>query len=439
MPLSLLRQMRQINRDQWIESDSLEAVQLQRLRRQVKRAWEKSPFYRERLSSIGFEPGDLKSLDDLRRLPVLTKSELQSAGTDVFCSDIDVDDCIWMKTSGSSGSPLSLPFTKQDKSHRVLKELRALMAHGYKFTDRMIIFVEPRCLVEKKNVLQKLGLLRRDYISIFADLSDQIAKIKALRPQVIYGYTSSLRIIAESLVRSHFPLPVPKVLMTAAELLDPAARKLLKDGFGSEPADFYGSMEFGWIGWQCPERRGYHINSDCLIVECLKDGQPAMDGEEGELVITNLYSDAAPLIRYSSGDTGILSSEKCRCGRSLPILSSLTGRLADCISLPDGRKLSPYTVTCAIEDIPGVGQFQIVQKKDWTVNISLIPSSHNLNADDVRTAVRNMLGPDVDVIVEATSKLSLEPNGKFRVVRSHISPLQSADLRAISEQGYARQ
>ncbi|MEN6372140.1 MAG: hypothetical protein ABFD64_09030 [Armatimonadota bacterium] len=439
MPLSLLRQMRRINRDQWIEPDNLEAVQLHRLKRQVKRAWDYSPFYRERLSSAGFEPGDLKSIDDLRRLPVLTKSELQAAGGDAFCSDIDLDSCVWLKTSGSSGSPLSLPFTSRDKSHRVLKELRALMAHGYKFTDRMIIFVEPRCMVEKKNSLQKLGLLRRDYVSIFADQPDQLARIESIHPQVIYGYTSSLRIIAESLAHNNSSLPVPKVLMTAAELLDPATRKLLKDGFGTEPADFYGSMEFGWIGWQCQERHGYHINSDCLIVECLKDGQPAGGGEEGELVITNLYSDAAPLIRYSSGDSGVLSSEKCRCGRSLPILESLTGRLADCISLPGGRKVSPYTVTCAIEDIPGVGQFQVVQRKDWTVNISLVPSSRNLNTDDVRTAVQKMLGHDVAVVVEATSRLPLDPNGKFRVVRSYVNPLQPTAQRDISEQGCIQQ
>lgn len=428
MPLSLLRQMRQMNREQWASSDRLEAVQLSKLKRQVTRAWEHSPFYRERFTSAGFEPGGLKSTADLNRLPITTKAELQAAGNDAFCIDMDLESCIWLKTSGSSGSPLSLPFTSADKSRRVLKEIRALMANGYKVTDRMIIFVEPRCLVEKKNTLQKLGLLRRDYMSIFADPADQLNRIRTLNPQVIYGYTSSLRIIAEHLAVTREKIPMPKVLMTAAELLDPAARNLLKDGFGIEPVDFYGSMEFGWIGWQCHERRGYHINSDCLIVECLRDGRPVEPGEEGELVVTNLHSDAAPLIRYVSGDTGVLSSERCRCGRSLPILASLNGRLADCILLPDGRLLSPYTVTCTIEEIPGVGQFQVVQDSDGTVNIRLTPSSNTLDIDDVRTAVKDMLGEGVDVVVEVTSSLPLEPNGKFRVVKSSAGYTQAAEM-----------
>lgn len=426
MPLSLLRQMRQMNREQWASPDRLEAVQLSKLKRQAARAWQYSPFYRERFSSVGFEPGDLKSIEDLKRLPITTKAEIQAAGNDAFCTDLDLDSCVWLKTSGSSGSPLSLPFTNADKSHRVLKEIRALIANGYKLTDRMIIFVEPWCIVEKKNLLQKFGLLRREYMSIFTDLPEQLDRIKTLKPHVIYGYTSSLRIIAEYLTATKEKIPIPKVLMTAAELLDPATRKLLKNGFGIEPADFYGSMEFGWIGWQCNERCGYHINSDCLIVECLKNGYPAEPGEEGELVVTNLHSDAAPLIRYVSGDTGVLSSEKCRCGRSLPILASINGRLADCISLPDGRMVSPYTVTCTIEEIPGVGQFQVVQNSDWTVNIRLIPSSKAINTEDVRTAVKNILGKGVDVVVELTSSLPLEPNGKFRVVKSNARSSQAA-------------
>ena len=236
-----------------------------------------------------------------------------------------------------------------------------------------------------KALMQKLGLFRRDYLSIFEEESIQLEAIKKLRPAVIYGYTSSLRILAEKLISNNLEPPFPKILMSSAELMDPATRQLLTEAFGTVPVDFYGSMEFGWIAWQCPQKNGYHINSDCLIVECLKDdGQPVEPGEEGELVITNLHSDAAPLIRYATGDSAIFASKSCSCGRSLPLLSSINGRLADCIVLPDGRKLSPYVITCTVEEIPGVRQFQVIQETDGSIRIRLLSSRLSANPNHVK-------------------------------------------------------
>lgn len=420
MVVPLLNEMLKLNRQQWLSENELKNIQLAGLKRQVTRAWQHSPFYRERFESVGFHPSDLKRVSDLEKLPVVTKAELVGAGRDAYCSDIDLDSCLKLSTSGSSGKPISLPFTKHDKSHRVLKELRALMANGYKMTDRMLILVDPDDMVKGKLLPQKLGLLRRDYMSIFDDESVQLPRMKALRPHVLYSYTSTLRILAERLVSGQELIPTPKILMTAAELLDPATRKLLREAFGVEPVDFYGCMEFGWIAWQCQERDGYHINSDCLIMECLNNGKSAAPGEEGELVITNLHSDAAPLIRYAIGDTGILGEGKCACGRSLPMLKRVNGRLADCIVLPDGRKRSPYFITCAVENVPGVSQFQIVQEKEDSLIVRLV-SGTGVSESAVRDTIRNALGVPVNVTVEVVESLQREANGKFKVVKSMVN------------------
>jgi phenylacetate-CoA ligase len=275
-------------------------------------------------------------------------------------------------------------------------------------------------MVSEKIAIQRLNLLRREYVSIMAPENEQLARIKSLRPDVIYGYTSSLRILAEQAISKGFKMPQPKILVSSAELLDPPTRRLLTQAFGVEPVDFYGSIEFGWIAWQCPHRRGYHINSDCLIVECLKNGVPAKLGEEGELVITNLHSDAAPLIRYMSGDTGVMSEEKCRCGRNLPILVSVNGRLADCLVLPDGRKVSPYTVTCAIEEVSGVSRFRVVQESPDKIAVQLLGGSSGLSPEEVRRAIEAELGSQVKISVDRVDSLPTEPNGKFKVVRSLV-------------------
>lgn len=412
--------MYKLKRQQWASNDELEQIRLEGLRRQIWRAWQYSPFYQQKYSSIGFHPNDLKEVADLQKLPVITKAELVEAGVSAHCTDLDISRCVTLSTSGSTGRPLALPFTTHDKAHRVLKELRGLMASGYKMTDRMLILVDPHDMVKNKLPLQKMGLLRRDYMSIFADEAVQLPRIKALRPDVLYSYTSTLRILAEQLISGNALLPKPKILMTAAELLDQNTRQLLTGAFGVEPVDFYGCMEFGWIAWQCPERRGYHINSDCLILECLQDGKPAIPGEEGELVITNLHSDAAPLIRYAIGDTGILGDSKCTCGCTLPMLQRVNGRLADCIVLPDGRKKSPYAVTCAVESVPGVRQFQVIQESEDLLRIRL-GSGSDANDLVVLKAVQDALGLPVKVIVEHVSNLQRETNGKFKVVKSMVT------------------
>ena len=404
---------------QWKQSDALGTVQLAKLKRQLEVAARYSGFYQRKFEQTGFKVEDFCRLEDLQRLPILAKGDLQAAGEGLYSTNQDLKDCVWMRTSGSSGSPIALPFNPLDKSLRVLKELRALQANGYAFRDIMLCIVEPRSMVEDKAVIQRLGFLRREYASIYEEPDDLISRINTLKPAVIYGYTSSLRIIAEKLKASGGLKYRPKILVSAAELMNATARRLLEEGFGIRPVDFYGSMEFGWIAWQCPERNGYHVNSDCVIVECLKYGRPAEAGHEGELVVTNLHSDAAPLIRYATGDVGVLSDQSCACGRTLPLLVSVNGRLADCLTLPDGEQLSPYVVTCAVEEVPGVRRFQVVQDEARSINVLLLDAEGLVDLEHVRRVVSEALHGRVSVTVQVTQTLDNEPSGKFRVVKSN--------------------
>ncbi len=220
-------------------------------------------------------------------------------------------------------------------------------------------------------------------------------------------------------------IQLAKLLVSAAEILDSDTRSLLRDTFSVEPIDFYGSMEFGWIAWQCPERGAFHINSDCLVVECLRDGEPVAPGEEGEIVITSFHSDAAPLIRYATGDLGVLHPGWCQCGRSLPLLCTVSGRLADCIVLPSGKTFSPYFVTCALNHVPGVRQFQVIQEADGSIRVRLAHCEKRPETDTVSRAICQALGAEVCVVVEHADRLPPEPNGKFRVVKSFVEPVGS--------------
>lgn len=421
MSLSLLHEYLRLSKQQWYSQERLDEIRLAKLRRQVNRAWELSPFYRERFEAAGFHPSQLQSLADLSRLPIISRADFISAGEKAYCSDSDISKCVFAKSSGSSGLPVRVPLTPRDKAHRVLKELRSLKACGFKFTDKMMILWVPRATINRRPALQRLGILRRYYATVFADESEQLAGINAIAPDVLYTYTSDFRILAEAILSDGMKAPRPKLLITSAELLDNATRRLIKDAFGTEPIDYYGSMEFGWIAWQCPERGGHHINSDCLIVECLKDGKPVPAGEEGELVITNLHSDAAPLIRYNMGDSAILSDQKCACGRSLPLLAVLSGRTADYFTLPGGRRLSPYTVTSALRDVPGMPRFQVVQDGELSVTVHVQATPQAPDIETIRGTAQRSLSGAFSVKVDYLESLPRDPSGKFSIVKSLIA------------------
>jgi phenylacetate-CoA ligase len=416
----LLTELWRLNRQQWLNPKSLEAITSMKLRRLVTRAWYFSPFYRENYERVGFRPEHLTGTFDLSKIPVITRTELMEAGTSAYCWDVDINRCTWFETSGSTGTPMRIPFTRDDRLHRILKELRIFMAHGYKFTDQTAILRLPSDTILKKPWLQRFRIIRRQYISILLEACRQIEAINNARPDVMYSYASNLRLVAEVLESGLYPKPKLKMLFSSAEILDEASRKVIAHGFGIDPTDLYGTTEFGWIGWQCPKRREYHLNSDCIIVECLRNEQPVEPGEEGNLVITNLHSDAAPLIRYDTGDVGVLSSDKCSCGRSLPLLSSFSGRLTDCIVLPGGRKLSPLAVTRALTDIPGMRQFQVTQEQKDRFKVHLMTGKNVPNATAITTAMCDLLNFPANIAVEYTEHLPIESNGKFRVVKSLV-------------------
>jgi phenylacetate-CoA ligase len=155
----------------------------------------------------------------------------------------------------------------------------------------------------------------------------------------------------------------------------------------------------------------------------VNEGLHVEPGESGELVITNLYFYAMPFIRYSVGDMGILSAEECSCGRGLPLMRAIEGRDVDFIVLADGRRVSPYLLTCAIEDIPGILRYQIVQETSREITVCFI-KGEDYDADAapaIESNCRNVLGEDVAVSSRIVDELSHDKSGKFSVVISKVS------------------
>jgi phenylacetate-CoA ligase len=226
-----------------------------------------------------------------------------------------------------------------------------------------------------------------------------------------------------SAVKKTVALKSPRKIFTTGELLDRATRNFIESAFGAEVIDYYSSLECGNIAWECKRGKGYHINSDSLIVESIRDGKNAFGTEEGEAVITNLHSYAMPFIRYNIGDSIVLSNSKCPCGRSLPLMQSIIGRTMDRIILPSGDKVPIFLLECAIDEIRELTKYQIVQESSDRIVIKLL-RNWKINPQilaKLKGICKELLKNKVEIVPLVVDEIPKESSGKYKSVVSKVS------------------
>jgi phenylacetate-CoA ligase len=192
--------------------------------------------------------------------------------------------------------------------------------------------------------------------------------------------------------------------------------------FGSEIFSFYGSEEFGPLAFECKEHQGYHIISDHVVMEFLKENKDVSTDERGEVVVTGLTNYEMPLIRYRIGDIATPSSGRCHCGRRFPMIKQIEGREDDFVTLPSGKKISPRMIN-VIENIPGIKEYQTIQVSKERFVVELVKDNRfsERTISDIKTQImKGCLGEKVKVEVELVDKIHRERTGKRRAVISKV-------------------
>lgn len=417
-----------LQRSQWFGPDRLRDIQRRKLRRLVSHAYDTVPYYRDLMTQAGIDPSHIAEPEDLLKLPITRKSRILTRDPDEFLAQgLDPAQCTDLMTSGSQGMPITVRFTHDDRSWWKLLALRGWLANGYRPWDRMLVLNDARFAPRGRRWYEYLGVFRQHYTSIYDEINLQATAAAGLNPHVIRGITSDVLRLGLALDKNGLTKLSPKLVLTSAELTDDLTRRTIEAIYGVPPTDFYGSIECGWIAWQCPEHTGYHINSDCLIVEFLNDGAPALPGQPGEIVVTNLHSHAMPFIRYSVGDIGVAATRSCSCGRGLPLMETMEGRLADSIILPGQRQISPYQLTCTVERFPGIARYQIYQAASGNIVVRIVPDRHHSPATNknVEDALRSLLDNQLPVETEIVEDLTRGPGEKFRVVLSDFTGVET--------------
>jgi phenylacetate-CoA ligase len=315
-------------------------------------------------------------------------------------------------TSGSTGEGARTYFDRDAwVLGRSLLKLRARLACGLRPWDRVAQFQ----WIPHQDTSFRRHVLRQKSFGVDRSPQEILSELLRFSPTALYGFPGYLRKLAEvadGKLR-------PRLIFTSGEMLTKEARAALESAYGAPVFDIYGCTEVKEIAWECPERNGYHVNADWLVVETLTEssqGAPA-----GSLVITSLYNYAMPIIRYCVGDLGSLREELCSCGRSLPLMAPETGRAVDYVVLPDGREVSPYTVMEPVEALPGVAQFEVLQEEIGRVLVRVVPSP--IWGDETRNSIQKSLGeilPGARIEIALVNKIEPQRTGKYRIVQSKV-------------------
>lgn len=396
---------------QWRSPDELRALQWRRLRELLAFAYRRSPLYRRRFDEVGVRPGDIRSLADLRLLPTVNRDDLRRPD-ELLAEGYPPARLRSSTTSGSTGRRTTSYFDERAwVLGKHLLKLRARLACGVRPWDRIALFQE-----DAPDPPETGSFARMRAFTIHRPIAEILPAAVEFNPTVLYGFPGHLaRLAVEAEGRLR-----PRLVFTSGEVLDPTTRRAIESGLSAPVLDVYGCTEIKEIAWQCPERGGYHLNADWTVVEAdVPEGADPAQG--GRLLLTSLVNRAMPLLRYDIGDTGIVLEERCACGRGLPLIRPTLGRSVDYIDLPDGRTLAPYSLTCAVEAIEGMRQYQFVQTRRDRLELRVVPTDafDDRQAAALVAALRPVV-PGVQVDVREVASIPSEPSGKYRIVRSQL-------------------
>jgi phenylacetate-CoA ligase len=393
-------------------------------------AAERVPYYRNHWLSRR-KNGDRSSTELLENWQILSKETLRKNPTAFLADNCNPRRMYTEHSSGTTGTPVTLWFSRKTvQAWYAIYEARIRKWNGVSLADRWGILggqlVTPVSQIKPPFWVWNQGL-NQLYLSSYHISSDTthdyLAAIKKHALVYLLGYPSALTALAREGIAQGLQPPVLKIIICNAEPLFPEQKKTIETFFNCPVRDTYGMTELVSAASECNYGK-LHLFPDVGITEVfdLDQNVPVPNGQSGRIICTGLLNPDMPLIRYEVGDTGILSKiNNCACGRSLPILDDVEGRLDDLIVTRDGRKIG--RMDPVFKSDLRIKEAQLIQESFEQIRVKVIPAEgfDEREINEIRKGVQERIGSDIIVIVEQVEKIERSKNGKFRATISKIN------------------
>jgi phenylacetate-CoA ligase len=423
------KRLAELERSQWWSAQQLADQQAAKLAKFVTNVSMTVPYYRGLFLENEIEPGTIKTVDDLKRIPLLDK-EVIKANFNGLKSE-NASTLKEFNTGGSSGNPLTFLLGNERVSHDVASKWRATRWWDVDIGDKeLVAWGSPIELQAQDKVkLLRDKLFRSQLFSAFelneTSIKYFIERLRKFKPRMLFGYPSVYHLIAQFAHDHGIDLRSIgiKVIFVTSERLYPYQRELIEAVFNAPVANGYGGRDAGFLAHECPSGK-MHITAEDIIIEVIDSNDQVLPvGETGELVVTHLATSDFPFIRYRTGDIGAIDTMLCSCGRSLPVLKNLEGRSTDFVVSESGSLMHGLSLIYILREFSEISAFKIVQETRLLCVVYLIMKQ------TIQTEIKDMiirkfkerLGGNVIVQINQVESIAPEKSGKYRYIISKVN------------------
>jgi phenylacetate-CoA ligase len=412
-----------LNKSQFWSKEKLIDFQNSRLRILIDHACSTVPFYNELFENLNISPEDIRTIDDLRKLPILKKATIKNEGIERFTSSaFPKSKMLTSSSSGSTGEPLFYFITKDAYSMNLAANLRGWYWMGFKLGDKYVKLSQNVRNSPIKILQDRMS--RNLYLAtnplIDSNFDYILKEIERYKPKIIRCYPDPLLFLARYKLNHPGFSFKPSAITTTGNTLFPEARKEIETAFGCKIFDSY-SCEGNSTVFECPSHKCYHSTEEYGISEVIDDEGNTITTGTGRLISTDLWNLAHPFIRYDTQDYLEIEETPCSCGRKHLRINKILGRNSEVLIMGNGQKYIVHNFTGFFQvDSPqlkrSIDQFQVIKRKDGKVLFRLIVN-HNYD-ETVLNFIRNYWETELKtiVIVETVEHIPLMSGGKRQFI-----------------------
>ena len=425
----MLSYWRKLEETQYYSLSKLKKIQWKRFRQMWDFLWENNDFYQKSFKAKGLSRNSLNYPSDIHKLPFLTKKDIRENLDTMISKGYRKDHLMHFKTGGSTGKALDIHITEECSELRNACARRHDRWTGWqpgepiaaawgnpklpqKLKEKILNqFVQPFMYLDTMTVTDK---------AVLQFASDW----KRVKPTLLFGHAHSLFILSQYVKRLDIKTIRPIGIISTSMMLLPNERQSIETVFKTKVTDRYGCEEVSLIGCECEQQTGMmHMNIEHLIIEFIGEaGASVKPGEVGYIVVTDLMNKAMPFVRYRVEDMGTYFEQPCSCGRGLPLMGKVAGRVADFLVKKNGERVAGISlIENTLTKMPGIDQMQIIQNSLDELDLNIVPGkefNQSIQSDLHHYFKTMFVGSSVKVnIVE---EILPEPSGKYRFSISRI-------------------
>jgi len=405
----------------------------EQLRKMIRHAAHYVPYYRKLFADHGIDPDGIRTVEDLRRIPILDKETVRKEAVSFVDETLDRGKLWAGHTSGTTGKSLDLYRSREVASAAfAYMDMRRFMMGGMRRRKDRSVCIGVYQVCRPKATKPPFWVVNRHWDQMYMscyhlspeNLPHYVKALRDWRPKYFSGYPSAMYAIARFIVDSEEePVPI-EVCYSTAETLYDFQRKTIEKAFNCRVYNQYGCGEMIGFAMECPKGE-MHLSPDYGVIEiCDENGEPLPAGQTGHIIGTTLLNFSQPFIRYRVGDMGTLKEGACACGSPLPLLGGVEGRIDDSLILKDGRYVG--RLDTVFKDTHEIVEAQIVQDTPENIRIRVVPGKQYTPQVGARAKanLEQYIGTGHKITVETVSSIERTAAGKYKVIVCNLPPEQ---------------